>query len=89
MERKDHRDVNLFFDKESGLLIKVETKIKDFMAGGQEVTEETIRSDFKEIDGRKVPMKFVINHDGKLYVDGEATEFKFHDKLEDNVFAKP
>src|SRR5205085_4534287 len=29
VERKDRRDVNLFFDKESGLLVKTETRARD------------------------------------------------------------
>src|SRR5262249_39474359 len=36
---KGHRDVNLYFDKETGLLVKTETRVKD--DDDQEVTEET------------------------------------------------
>jgi ABC-type Na+ transport system ATPase subunit NatA len=87
--RKDHRDVNLFFDKDTGLLVKTETTIKDFMAGGQELNQETVMSDFKEIEGRKLPTKVVISRDGKKFVDGETSDQKYSDKLEDSVFAKP
>jgi|ERR1051326_4652057 hypothetical protein len=86
IECKGHRDVNLFFDKDTGLLIKSESKVIDM---GEEKNQETIFSDHKDIEGRKVPMKVVINRDGKLFVEGETTEYKFHDKLDDNVFAKP
>ncbi len=89
VSHKGHSDVNLLFDKETGLLIKTETTIKDFQAGGQEVAQETIMGEYKEFDGRKVATKVVINRDGKPYVDGETTDYKFHDKLDDNVFAKP
>jgi hypothetical protein len=89
VSRKGFRDVNLFFDKETGLLIKTETTIKDIDMGGKEFTEESIFSDFKEIEGKKVPTKVVVNRDGKLYLEGESTEIKFHEKIDDGVFAKP
>jgi hypothetical protein len=89
VSHKDHRDVNLYFDKDTGLLLKVESTIKDVMAGGQEINQVHLVSDYKDVDGRKVAMKVVINRDGKLYVDGETTEFKYHDKLDDSVFGKP
>jgi hypothetical protein len=83
---KDHRDIDLFFDKTTGLLVKTETTVKDM---GQEYKQESIMSDYKDFDGHKVPMKIVINRDGKKFVDGETLEYKQHDKLDDNVFGKP
>jgi hypothetical protein len=83
---KGNRDVSLFFDKESGLLLRLDTSVKDM---GEEHNQETVYSEHKEFDGRKMPTKVVINRDGKLYVEGETSEVKFPEKLEDNVFAKP
>jgi len=34
-------------------------------------------------------MKFVVKRDGKLFVEGEATDYQLAEKLEDSVFAKP
>jgi hypothetical protein len=86
---KDHRDVNLYFDKDKGLLVKVETTIKDFMAGGKEFKQETFYSDHKEVNGLQVPMKIVINRDGKKYIDVEVTEIEPKEKLEASLFDKP
>ena len=36
VSHKGHRDVNLFFNKDTGLLVKSEQTVKDFMAGGNE-----------------------------------------------------
>jgi hypothetical protein len=83
---KGHRDVNLYFDKETGLLVKTETRVKD---DGQEVTEETFLSDYQEVQGTKQAMKFTIKRDGKLYLEGEVTEYQLAEKLDDSVFAKP
>jgi hypothetical protein len=85
---KGRRDVDLYFDKESGLLVKFEHRVKD-EGSGQEVTEENIASDYKEVQGTKQAMKFVVKRDGKLFVEGEATEYQLLEKLEDSVFAKP
>jgi outer membrane lipoprotein-sorting protein len=89
VSHKGHRDVRLFFDKETGLLVKSETTVKDPRGGGQEQTQEAIYSDHKDVDGVKHPMKVVINRDGKKYVDLEVTEIERKDKIDDSVFAKP
>jgi hypothetical protein len=86
---KGHRDINLYFDKETGLLAKSETRVKDEMLGGQEVGQETFYSDYKEVQGVKVAMKAVIKRDGKLYVEADTTEYIPAEKLDDNLFLKP
>ncbi len=86
---KGFRDVNLFFDKDSGLPVKVERVVKSKEAGGKEETQEELLSDYKDKDGIMHPMKLVINRDGKKYVDGEITEIERKEKIDDAVFAKP
>jgi hypothetical protein len=86
---KGYRDVNLFFDKDKGLLVKIETVVKDNMTGGKEQTQEEVLSDYKETNGILHPMKLVINRDGKKWVDGEITEFEPKEKIDDAVFVKP
>jgi hypothetical protein len=89
VSRKDHRDVNLFFDKKTNMLLKMEHQSKDVMAGGGEFNQETFYDDYKEIAGTKQPHKLVIKRDGKDYVDAEITETKPVEKLDDKVFDKP
>jgi hypothetical protein len=86
---KGHRDVNLYFDKKTGLLLKSETTAKK-MGADMEVSQETLYDSYKEVDGVKHPMKIQIKQDGKKYVDvDETTEIKIEDKLDDSVFDKP
>src|SRR5947208_1477821 len=73
VSHKGHRDINLYFDKDKGLLLKIERTVKDLMAGGKESQEEVSYSDYKEVEGVQQPTKLVIKRDGKDYVDGEAT----------------
>src|SRR5439155_22836546 len=53
---KGHRDVDLYFDKETGLLVKSEHRVKDDTSG-QEVTEESFPGEYKEVQGTKQAMK--------------------------------
>ena len=87
VSNKGRRDIDLFFDKETGLLVKTVKQVKD--DGGQEVTEESFPSDYKDVQGTKQAMKFTIKRDGKLFIEGEATEMQLSEKLDASMFAKP
>jgi hypothetical protein len=85
---KGHRDINMYFDKTTGLLAKTEARVLDFMSQ-QEVTEEKIFTDYKEKEGLPRPNKVLMNRDGKKFLELEFTEIKLLDKLDDSTFAKP
>jgi hypothetical protein len=89
VSRTGHRDVNLFFDKKSGLLAKAEYTVKSPELGGQEVTQEVSYQDYREIEGVKHPIKVVLKRDGKLFVEGERSDLKPAAKLAEGTFAKP
>src|SRR5262249_34418538 len=82
-----HRDVTLYFDKETHLLAQAEHQVKD--EGGPEEMQETVYADYKEIEGMKHAMKLTIKRAGKLYVESEIQEYRFHDRLDDSTFAMP
>jgi hypothetical protein len=88
VSKKDRKDVSLFFDKKTGLLAKMEYRTMDFMTR-EEVTEERELHDYKKVEGQLVPMRIVLNRDGKIYAEADISEMKFVEKLEDNTFAKP
>lgn len=88
VERKGYRDVSLFFNKDSGLLLQMERRGKDLMSG-EEYTATTRYDNYKKVEGMMVPHKLTLKHDGKLYVEGEILEVKLFEKLEDNLFEKP
>jgi outer membrane lipoprotein-sorting protein len=89
VEHKGFRDLNLYFDKESFLLLKMETRIKDPLRGGEEVAAETVYGGYKDVDGVMTAHRITIKYDGKAYIESEVTEVKYADKLEDIVFEKP
>jgi outer membrane lipoprotein-sorting protein len=88
VSRQGHRDVNLFFDKETGLLVKTATRAKAEEQGGKEVNQETYYQNYKEADGVKTPMKIVVKRDDKPYVEAEISDLKRSPKLDDKLFSK-
>ncbi len=87
--REGHKVVNLWFDKDSGLLVKSETTTKAEEQGGKEVNQESVYSDYKEIKGMKIASKTVIKRDGKLYVEAENYDIEPQESLPAATFAKP
>jgi hypothetical protein len=85
---KGHRDINLYFDKGSGLLAKIERRVVDVTAK-QEFNEEQVITEYQETEGIKTVKKAIINRDGKKFVELEVTEVKFLDKIDESEFAKP
>ena len=85
---KGHRDVNLFFDAKTGLLLKTERPAKDTMTG-KEFTQTTLHDDYKEVEGIKHARKVTILRDGKKYVEGMSSDYKPQEKLDASTFAKP
>ena len=85
---KGKRAVDLYFDKTSGKLVKYDHQVKD-EGSGQEVLEETVYSEYKDIQGVQQPVKMVTKRDGKPYLDFEVSDITLFEKLDDGVFVKP
>jgi hypothetical protein len=85
---KDQKDVSVYFDKETGLMAKLEYRGAE-PGTGKEVTEERIITEYKKNkDGVSVPKKIVIKHDGKQFLEAEVVEATYLEKLDDDVFKK-
>jgi hypothetical protein len=85
---KDRKDVTLYFDKTTGLLTRHDQTVVD-EGSGREMAQETLASDYKDVQGTKQAFKFVVNRDGKLYLEGEATEITATETLDASLFVKP
>lgn len=86
--RKGNREVRLFFDKETGLLAKAETRVYDEI-NAKEADQEILISDWKEIGGNKYFTKLVIKRDGKVFLEEEFSGQKSVEKLDEKLFEKP
>lgn len=83
----DGKDFRLFFDKESGLPVRLVAKVSGF--DGAEFTQETTLSDYKEVGGIQKAMKVKSTRDGEKFIEQQITEFKVLDKVDAKTFGEP
>jgi hypothetical protein len=83
---KGHDDVQLFFDKETGLLVRM---ARSTPFGGLTAEKEYLFSEYKEVEGVKMPMKRQEFIAGQKYMDGKVSSFRFPDRVDEKNFAKP
>jgi hypothetical protein len=84
---KGRKDLRLFFDKESGLLVKSEHTLDD--GNGKELVQEEFYSDFRDLSGFKRPIKVLALRKGAKVMEAELLEVKYYDRFEDEEFKKP
>jgi hypothetical protein len=85
--RQGEPDVSLYFDKKDHLLIKTESRGLDPTL--QEVNQEKIFLNHKEIDGMRVPTRILVNNDGKRFLEMEVTEIRLLESLDASIFVQP
>lgn len=85
---KGRRDVNLYFDKDKGHIVKAEFRALDPITM-KEVRREDYLSGYKAVDGIQVPHKLIVDHDGERFLEIEITEARHLERHDDNMFAKP
>lgn len=83
---KDRRDVNLFFDKDSGLPLKSETNMTT--PDNMEVSVSYHYSDFKDFAGVKHFTKITFKLNDQEY-STDLSEVKAEEKVDDGTFNKP
>lgn len=85
---KNFKDTRLFFDKKSGLLVKTSRKaLAPGAADEKAVTEDSVISDYKKIDGVLVPHKMVVTHDGNKFMTMTIVEAALKEKGDPKSFA--
>jgi hypothetical protein len=83
-----HKDIFLYFDKETGMLVMSEWQAVDGNSG-QEYKREERYGNYKVVDGVKRPHKLDILRDGEKFAEAEVTEYKMLQKLDDSTFERP
>lgn len=84
---KGQKDINLYFDKATGLLAKIEHRTVDATSGAEILEERTVLEYGKTADGLPIPKKVRVDRDGKKFLEAEA-DATFLEKLDDSVFKK-
>jgi hypothetical protein len=85
---KDHRDVRLYFDKETNLLAKRENRVKDVKTG-VESSQEVYYGQYKDVEGVKCWTKFTMYRDGQRFLEADITDIKFFPTLPNSLFDPP
>jgi hypothetical protein len=83
----DGKTFMLYFDKESGLPLKMTATVMGFQ--GDDVKQETTYSDYKDFDGIKRASKVESKRDGNPFIKMEYAGFKLIEKPEASTFAEP
>jgi hypothetical protein len=83
----DKKDFELYFDKESGLPVKMIATVAGFQ--GEEYKQESSYGKYKEFDGVKRATKVENKRDGQKFIDIEITDVKILDKADPKTFAEP
>jgi hypothetical protein len=85
---KGHKDLSLYFNKDTGLLAKSERRSVEPMSG-KEFTEERIILDYEKTkEGIPLPKKVLVKHDGEKHIEAEIVEAKWLEKLDESEFKK-
>lgn len=87
--RDSGRDIDLYFDKQTGLLAMKRERIQKPGRDDQEIEQQTIIKEYQQIDGRNQPKQIVLLREGRLFVETEISDMKLLEKLDDAMFAKP
>jgi hypothetical protein len=86
---KGKKDFNLYFSKETGLLVKVEYRTVEATTG-KEITEERIIQEYNQKSKERiaVPKKILVKRDGANFLESEVVEMQFFEKIDDSEFKK-
>jgi len=83
----DGKEFKLYFDKTTGLPLKLVAKVVGFM--GDEFTQETTYDDYKDFAGIKKATKIVSKRDGEQFLEAEISDFELLEKVDDEWFVEP
>ena len=88
VSKKGQKDISMFIDKKTYLVVKTEMRSLDSMTG-QEVTQEKFIVGYQDKGGIKIAKRVEIVKDGKTFMDIEILDTRPVEKLDDSIFAKP
>lgn len=83
------KECKLYFDPKTNIQVMVAHPAKGPGANGEteDVLEESWSSDFKKINGVLVPMKLLVNHDGKKFMTLDCKDFELLENIDAKEFA--
>jgi len=88
VKAKGQRDVDLWFDKDTNLVVKV-ARISYDSDSMKDAKYEAIVTDYKDFGGIKHASKVQVIKDGKKFMELDITDVKPVDKVDGKEFARP
>lgn len=89
VQSEDHRDVQLDFDQESGLLVRRVHDVLDPITG-RLVTQEVTFGDYRETpDGSLHYYTITARRAGQEFIDADVTDVEFLEDVDDEMFQRP
>jgi hypothetical protein len=83
---KGHAETKVYFDKETGLLVKMERRARE---AGVALDKEYLYSSYKDFDGVKLATKLREMHNGSRFADLTNISYRFLRAVNDATFARP
>lgn len=83
-----HPEVRLYFDTQTGFLVRREQVIMDQVVG-RNVRQDARFSDFKDHGGLQHAMTITARRDGQPFIDAKVIELEFLDEVDPAIFSKP
>jgi len=82
------KEFKLYFDKDSGLLVKSGHQGKGPGEGGAQVDvyQESYPSEYKKVNGVQVATKLVVQNEGKKFMTLNMSDVELLEKLDDSEF---
>jgi hypothetical protein len=87
VSRKGQPDLDLFFDKKTGLPVQVETRLPEDKDVEKPWT--LLLGEYRTRDGLPYATRLTIRREGKVVLEMERTEVKAREKFGGDTFAKP
>jgi hypothetical protein len=84
VSRAGHPDVQLFFDRDTGLLYKTVTR-----QSGKQSDREEVSWDYRDVGGMKAAMYFAKSENGQRVEEAKLSDYKCAETLDAGLFAKP
>jgi len=83
-----HRELKIYFDGESSLIVKTAHRGIGASEAGElvEVLQETYLTEYKKVSGIQTPTKRTITHDGKKCIATHLSDIEFLEKIDDKEF---
>jgi hypothetical protein len=76
VDRQGKPDVKLYFSKDTGLLAKLDIKIKNEFDDWKEALDENFFEDYKDQDGRKGFTKLRVRRNGDLILEANLSDWR-------------